>query len=201
MPSDPSTIDPPHFCPRCGKAGPRGASLCPDCGERLALQGFCGVCERHWPLPVGADCPKHEIPLDPERPEPSETWAAGESVEWVTVARFDYPNSAHAPRLRLEAEGIPTFLEGERVGAESVYNVAIGGVRLQVPRPLADDARILLSQTWAAPEDLENDLDDAFESLAPEPGAFRRSVMKAIIVALLLLPLLYSVVETILRGF
>jgi hypothetical protein len=198
MDPGPPTTDEPRFCPRCSKAGPEGAELCPECGERLRAQGYCGVCGRHWRLGVGEDCPKHEIPLEAERPTPLRAWGDG-PIAWATVARFDYPTAAIAPRLRLEAEGIPTFLDGERVGAEAAYNVAVGGVRLQVPEGLAAEARVLLSQTWSVPGDEEDDLDDAYEGLAPEPGAFRRSVMKALIVAILVLPALYTIAEAILR--
>ena len=68
-----------------------------------------------------------------------------------------------------------------------MYPVATGGVRLQVPQSLAADARVLLSQTWA-PVTADDDLDDAWEELAPDPGAARRSVMKAAILVVLFGP-------------
>ena len=95
---------------------------------------------------------------------------------------------AQLTRIRLEAEGISTFLEGERMGSRSMYMVATGGLKLQVPRPLAAEARVLLSQSWTPPAG-EDDLADAWDELAPEPGALRRRVMKDVIVFLLLSPL------------
>jgi hypothetical protein len=114
--------------------------------------------------------------------------------KWVTVATFADDVEAEAPRLRLEAEGVPTFLEGARMGSRSMYQVATGGVRLQVPEPLVADARILLSQSWTLPAD---DLDDAWDEMTPEPGANRRRVMKGLIVLWLATPLVLLVLSLI----
>jgi hypothetical protein len=74
----------------------------------------------------------------------------GWPLRWVTVGQFTDSQAAEIPRIRLEAEGIPTFVEGERMGSRSMYHVATGGARLAVPDTLADEARIILSQTWSA---------------------------------------------------
>ena len=87
---------------------------------------------------------------------------------WVTVGTFADDHEAEAVRIRLEAEGIPTFVEGARMGGRSMYHVATGGLKLQVPRQLAADARVLLSQTWSLPPS-DDGLDDAWEELGPEP--------------------------------
>lgn len=192
--SDPT----PRFCPRCRKGRPDGATLCPECGETLADRGYCAVCGRFWLLALGTSCPKHEIPLDaapPSRAVTDET----DFTDWISVETFAHPIAAEAPRIRLEAEGIPTFLDGERVGGHGLYGVAIGGVRLQVPRHLAQEARIVLSQTWATAA-ADDDLDDAWDDLAPEPGARRRAVMKAVIVLILLFPLLRALVALMTGG-
>lgn len=189
------TASPPRFCPSCRKPGPSGGTLCPNCGDSLRDRGYCGVCGRYWLLTAGEPCPKHDLPLDdgpPPEPHPGEA----EYVDWVSIASYTHPIAAEAPRIRLEAEGIPTFLEGERMGGHGLYGVATGGVRLQVPKGLVDEARIVLSQTWT-PAVEEDDLDDAWDDLAPEPGARRRSVMKAIVVLILVLPLLRAVVAII----
>jgi hypothetical protein len=47
-----------------------------------------------------------------------------------------------AVRLRLEAEGVPTFLDGERMASEAW--LATGGVRLQVPDNRLEQARTVL---------------------------------------------------------
>ena len=70
-----------------------------------------------------------------------------------------------------------------------MYQVATGGVKLQVPQPLLADARILLRQSWSSGVE-DDELDDAWDELAPDPGAFRRSVMTWMILFLLFAPLL-----------
>jgi len=110
------------------------------------------------------------------------------------VGTFDDAMKAEAPRIRLESEGIPTFLEGERMGSMSMYQVATGGVKLQVPQPLLADARILLRQSWSSVVE-DDELDDAWDELAPDPGAFRRSVMTWVILLLLFGPLLMALLS------
>lgn len=144
----------PLFCPRCRKARQPLASFmtatCRECGEGLIAQGYCPVCESFWPLAAGTLCPKHDIELEAEPPPRIRADAAEAPFRWVTVGRFSDASAAQAPRIRLESEGIPTFLEGERMGSRSMYSVATGGALLKVPEHLAADARILLSQTWSA---------------------------------------------------
>lgn len=183
-----------QFCPRCERSRPRGRRLCDECGETLVEQGFCTTCERSWPLRVGELCPKHELPLESASDFGS---AAPETTRWVTVATYSDAIRAEPPRIRLEAEGIPTFLEGERMGSQSMYQVATGGVRLQVPEELLADARVLLSQSWTPPT-AETDTEDAWDDLAPEPGGARRRVMKGVIVFLLLAPLLMTLISWLL---
>ena len=185
--SRPPAFATPTYCPLCLKAGPPDATLCPHCGETLVDQGHCGVCERFWKLPVGDDCPKHDIALSRIHPG---SVATPDFSGWVSVASYNQPLSAEAPRIRLEAEGIPTFLDGRHVGGHGMYEFATGGVKLQVPRHLADEARILLSQSWRTESEDEDDLDDAWDDLAPEPWSRMRSAMKVFIVLILLLPLL-----------
>jgi hypothetical protein len=73
-----------------------------------------------------------------------------------------FPNSlaAAVPRTRLEAEGIPTFLDGERMGGPGMYGSATVGVKLQVHTDQAAEARIILSQKWTLPKDEQSDFDD-----------------------------------------
>jgi hypothetical protein len=176
-----------RYCPRCDRETEPDEALCAVCGESTADQGFCPVCERSWCQPAGSDCPKHEIPLEDRPP----AVAGLEAVRWVTVARFADTLAAEAPRLRLEAEGIPSFLEGERMGQNTLYNVATGGVKLQVPVEQVADARVLLAQTWAPPAE-PDDLDDAWEELAPAPWETRRRVMKVVILVILFGPVIVS---------
>lgn len=173
------------FCARCRIESRRAAAdgLCADCGERLEQQGYCVVCERFLLLPPGAACPKHDCELESEAPAGLEQFAAD---QWVIAATYGHPNEAEPPRIRLEAEGIPTFLEGDRMAANSLCQIATGGVKLRVPASLAADARIILAQNWQPP--VVDDLDDAYEELAPEPGLKRRQIMKFVIILILLFP-------------
>jgi hypothetical protein len=180
-------------CPRCERDGPGDHPLCAHCGETLIDQGYCAICERAWRLPVGDFCPKHEVELEPAPDRATDAVAA----DWITVATYSDPLAPEPPRIRLEAEGIPTSLEGARMGGRSMYLVATGGIQLKVPQDLASDARILLSQSWTAPLP-EDDLDDAWDDLSPEPGAKRRTVMKGVIVFIFLTPLLTTLLSWLL---
>lgn len=187
----------PRFCPHCRREGPDEAVLCPECGGSLRPRGYCAICERSWNAPPGAPCPKHEIELEAWSPELASGQPGEGTIEWVTVGTFADAMQAQGPRIRLEAEGIPTVLQGERMGSRSMYAVATGGLKLQVPRPLEADARVLLSQSWTSPVS-EDDLDDAWDELAPEPGALRRRVMKGVIIFLLLGPLWMALITLLL---
>jgi hypothetical protein len=111
----------------------------------------------------------------------------------VTLRSFADALQAEAPRIRLESEGIPTFLEGERMGSPSMYQVATGGVKLQVPDSLVADARILLAQTWSPAEG--EDLDDAWDDLAPDTSATLRDLGRGLVFLVLLAPLLLSLLS------
>jgi hypothetical protein len=180
----------PTFCARCGTAGSSSSTLCAECGDALLPQGYCGICERFWRLSVGETCPKHDTPLDEAPQHGNLALLPDEHPKWVTVGAFAHPLEAEARRIRLEAEGIPTFLEGERMGQHGLYHMATGGVKLQVPQSLASDARIILSQQWSPPAELDDGLDDAWDELAPEPGTTRPRLMRAAIVVFLAIPLI-----------
>jgi len=149
---EPLTRQTPWFCPGCRKSVGRApvSGLCAHCGDRLVEQGYCPVCEDFWAIAVGSPCPKHEIELEPLEPEAAEGDPAELFTSWVEVARYSDTLACQPPRIRLEAEGIPTIIDGERMGGKSMYHVATGGVRLRVPEKLAAEARIILSQTWSA---------------------------------------------------
>ncbi len=152
--TEPSEDAAPPFCPACRRA-PDGdhRGLCERCGASLAAQGYCPTCEGYWPLAVGEPCPKHDQPLGPA-PPPAEARAG---LRWATLRIYDHPVRAELARLRLDAEGIPTQLVGERFGAMYPSHAALG-VRLQVPAELVQEARVLLAQSWAVPPD-----DDAID--------------------------------------
>jgi hypothetical protein len=112
----------------------------------------------------------------------------------VTVGTYIDALESEAPRIRLEAEGIPTFVDGSRMGSRSMYHVAAGGVKLQVPEALSTEARILLSQSWAIPE-IDDDLDDAWDDLAPDTGFVPQAVVKTFVVVIVTIPLFLIVVS------
>jgi hypothetical protein len=190
---------PPRYCPRCRIIGPDEGALCAECGETLLGQGYCPTCERFWKLAPGLECPKHDVELLDQAP-PELVLPPGDRASLVTVATFSHPNQANAPRIRLEAEGIPTFLDGERIAGNTLYQVATGGVRLQVPSSLASAARILIHQTWAPPPE-SDDLEDAWEDLAPEPGIRRRAIMKVAILVFLFGPIVVALFSFLTRMF
>jgi hypothetical protein len=152
----------PRFCPKCENATPKDYEdpLCPECGDPLMPQGYCSVCEHFWRLAVDAFCPKHDIPLEAGCPASSEPITTDQVVSWVTVKEFPDSMSAAIPRSRLEAEGIRTFVAGERMAAPAMYHVATGGAKLQVPADQAAAARIILAQNWSLPSDEKGDFED-----------------------------------------
>lgn len=192
----PLTIsDAPRFCPDCGRPAddPWQSDLCPHCGGTLAIQGYCPICESRVRRRVGEPCPKHDVELLPDEPAPTPIPSAGPVVSWVTVKQFPDSLAASAARIRLDAEGIPTFLEGERMGAPAMYRVATGGVKLQVPAELLADARIILDQDWSWPdEELEHDDGPAPEDEpldSTEGPSSRAFIIELIVVLSLAIPL------------
>ncbi len=189
QPHDPSAqelaeMSVPRFCARCRRSYadyPRLTS-CSACGEGLLPQGYCPVCETRWTLSPGESCPKHDVPLELQ-PETIEEQATEGRSTWVVAATFADDTEAEAKRLRLEAEGIPTRLENERMGSRSMLLVATGGITIKVPEASLADARVILSQAWTIPPSHDQvDADDEWEGLEPEQAPDRRRrVMKSIV--------------------
>lgn len=187
-----------RYCRDCQGLDRGQSALCPNCGGPWAEPGYCPTCERYWTLPEGGGCPKHGLPLAAE-PEAagSADWSWDEPIDWVTVETFPHPIAAQAARLRLDAEGIPTFLDGERMGDHTIYQNATGGVKLQVPRPLQADARILLAQSWDVPTAADDPEDEEWDEPVriqefeqDEPGTLRRPItLVAVGLALLIVAL------------
>ena len=144
-------------------------------------------------MPIGVSCPKHEVSLEEPPLARSRPGLPGVPLKLVTLGRFGTQGRTEAIRIRLEAEGIPTFIQGERMGSQSMYQVATGGLALQVPADLASEARVILSQSWAPPSQ-DDDLDEAWEDLAPEPWAYRLEVMGGVLLAMLGIPLLLALI-------
>ena len=63
-----------------------------------------------------------------------------------TIATFSKPEEAHLFRTRLEAAGIPAFVQDEHfVQMDWLYSNAIGGVRVQIADDDLDSAREFLA--------------------------------------------------------
>jgi hypothetical protein len=190
------SVEPPLYCPACRRPDDLDDRLCSKCGEALRPQGFCPICEEWVRAGPGSLCPKHEVELT-ERPPISDFDPS--STPMVTVATFGMTAEARGPQLRLEAEGIPVFLDGERMGEHVIYQVATGGVKLQVPAEFVAEARVLLAQSWA-PVEKDHDPDDPWEGLAPEPADRRKSVMKSMILVILFGPIVVSIITMLLMS-
>jgi rubredoxin len=65
----------------------------------------------------------------------------------ITLAQFSKPEEAHLLRLRLEAGGVPAFVQDENlVQLNWLYSNAIGGVRVQVFEADLDAAKEILAE-------------------------------------------------------
>ncbi|GAA4807830.1 hypothetical protein GCM10023231_41340 [Olivibacter ginsenosidimutans] len=56
-------------------------------------------------------------------------------MDFITLKVFDNPIEAHLLKSKLESEGIPCFLQDENIVAlNPLYNYAVGGIKLNIPR-------------------------------------------------------------------
>ena len=79
-------------------------------------------------------------------------------MQLVTVATFDNMPEAHIAMGRLKTEGIPCRLADENlVQTDWLYNIAVGGIKLQVEPHYELCARAVLDTDYSA------DIDDACE--------------------------------------
>ena len=69
-----------------------------------------------------------------------------------TIATFSKPEEAHLLRIRLEAVGIPAFVQDEHmVQMDWLYSNAIGGVRVQIAPEDLEEAREFLAADTPQP--------------------------------------------------
>jgi predicted RNA-binding Zn-ribbon protein involved in translation (DUF1610 family) len=96
-----------------------------------------------------------------------------EVSELITIARFRDLAEAELARGKLEAEGIPAFLADQcLVGLDWNYSNAVGGVRLQVPKEYAEEARdILKADNSAALSELETSTHFSQKESCPSCGS------------------------------
>jgi hypothetical protein len=191
--------DAPRFCPDCGRAADESAQgpLCERCGATLAIQGYCPICESRVRRRVGELCRKHDVPLLDVEIEERPRLPLDAPISWVTVKRFPDSLAVAAARIRLDAEGIPTFVEGERMGAPTMYRVATGGVKLQVPTEYVGEARVILSQEWSLPDEdlgLKDDEPEDFAEPSHEVDSPRAFLIEVLVVLALAIPLIAAVI-------
>lgn len=63
----------------------------------------------------------------------------------ITVSTFSKPEDAHMLRMRLEAGGVPAYVQDENmVQTDWLYSNAIGGVRVQIAEDDLDRAKEIL---------------------------------------------------------
>lgn len=73
-----------------------------------------------------------------------------------TIATFSKPEEAHMLRLRLEAGGVPAYIQDENmVQMDWLYSNAIGGVRVQIGEDDVDRAKEILQDPGAETEPAE----------------------------------------------
>ncbi len=114
-------------------------------------------------------CPKHDVELIEIEPFRCERSTERVAIQWVPVCTFQNPAESEPLRIRLEAEGIPTFIDGERMASHLLGHGARGGVELLVPIEHVQEARVILAQSWRI--DLDDDWDDDWDDTDEErPG-------------------------------
>jgi hypothetical protein len=84
---------------------------------------------------------------DVVRSEPTDEELGPETdVSFSIVARSLEPLQIEMLRARLQAEGIPAFAVDAGINqANNLVSIAVGGVRLMVPRESAEDARRIIA--------------------------------------------------------
>lgn len=79
-------------------------------------------------------------------------------MSWIEVASYSYPYEAQIAKSRLISVGIPAYIENEHtINMDWLYSVAMGGVRVLVPKNYETDAKYLLEN------DFSQDLDEEFQ--------------------------------------
>jgi Putative prokaryotic signal transducing protein len=83
-----------------------------------------------------------------------------------TIATFSKPEEAHLFRTRLEAAGIPAYVQDENlIQLDWLYSNAIGGVRVQIADKDLDAVREFLAS------DLPQPAPDALDVICPKCGS------------------------------
>jgi hypothetical protein len=100
-----------------------------------------------------------------------------ERTDWIVVATFAQVYEAEIAKAILESAGIPAQVLGEHIGVfgPGWSGMAIRGVRLVVPSPLAEDANEVLSEDayFEEDSDVEEEEDDDDDDDEPSEGEER----------------------------
>ena len=110
----------------------------------------------------------------------------------LTVATFSKPEEAHMLRLRLEAGGVPAYIQDENmVQTDWLYSNAIGGVRVQIDEDDADRAKEILQDPGieAEPAQMPACPDCASTNTAPDELPRRLSFLSMMLAGI---PFLFS---------
>jgi hypothetical protein len=108
----------------------------------------------------------------------------------VTAASFLHPWQAHLFRMRLEAEGIAAVIADEHlVSVDWPMAMALGGVKVQVPEALLDEARAVKAEcdagVYEAALEREFGAEDALSCPQCGAGEIVRRKPRAWLLALL----------------
>ena len=70
----------------------------------------------------------------------------------VTIGSYSTPYEANLVKSQLESAGIPVFIADEfTIGMNWLYSNALGGVKVQVPESLVQEAQELLATEFETP--------------------------------------------------
>jgi len=156
------------FCPTCRDEYVEGVVSCAGCGAALVAT---------LPPKASKQAPDIDAP--------------------ICVGSYSLPQEADVARTILESEGIECFIENENtIKANWLWSNAIGGVRILVAQPHAEEARALLDvRVPGEPPELQP--DQAYEeddgTACPKCGSqdlnYRRFSKRAVALTILLLGL------------
>ncbi len=83
----------------------------------------------------------------------------------VTVASYSFTYQAEAAKMHLDAEGIPAFLaDAETVTMDWLLGNAIGNIKVQVPRGMADAAKGILEKHFKRPAEAQEESEEGDET-------------------------------------
>ena len=89
----------------------------------------------------------------------------------VTIGSYETPFEANLVKSKLEAFGVDAVLaDGETIRLDWLLSNALGGIKVQVPEPDVEEARLVL-QSEATREQEEQDMPGAANAVCPACGS------------------------------